>query len=98
MPPFPNSTLGRAASAVLLAGVIVHLDMPSSAAETPRAYGAGSLPNDVRLGPLKDLDGYFPFQPAANRAEWDHRAAKMIENNCCTWADFIVDNPSHRSN
>ena len=30
----------------------------------PRALPAGSLPNDVRLKPLKDLDGYFPVHAA----------------------------------
>lgn len=32
------------------------------------------LPNDRRLGDLKDLNGYFPFQPSATAAEWEKRA------------------------
>ena len=32
-------------------------------AESPRVLPAGQLPQDKRLGPLKDLDGYFPFTP-----------------------------------
>lgn len=31
-------------------------------------------PNDVRLQPLKDLNGYFPFTPPRSKAEWDQRA------------------------
>jgi dienelactone hydrolase len=32
------------------------------------------LPNDVRLQPLKDLNGYFPFEPPQSKEEWDKRA------------------------
>ena len=32
---------------------------------------------DVRLGPLKDLDGYFPFKVPATRAEWEKRAEEV---------------------
>ena len=34
-------------------------------------------PADVRLSPLKDLDGYFPFKVPATRAEWDTRAEEV---------------------
>ena len=37
----------------------------------PRVLPAGKLPDDARLQPLKDLDGYFPFTPPASKAEWD---------------------------
>lgn len=40
----------------------------------PAALHAASAPNDVRLKPPKDLDGYFPFNPPRTRAEWDARA------------------------
>ncbi|MBN8249624.1 MAG: acetylxylan esterase, partial [Verrucomicrobia bacterium] len=32
---------------------------------------------DVRLGDLKDLDGYFPFRPPATREAWEARAAEV---------------------
>jgi alanine-glyoxylate transaminase/serine-glyoxylate transaminase/serine-pyruvate transaminase len=35
-------------------------------AAAPRVLPAGQLPDDHRLEPLKDLDGYFPFTPATN--------------------------------
>ncbi|HEV3023115.1 MAG TPA: alpha/beta hydrolase family protein, partial [Pirellulales bacterium] len=38
---------------------------------------AGKLPNDQRLEPLKDLNGYFPFQPSATAAEWEKRAERV---------------------
>lgn len=42
-----------------------------------RILPPGKLPADVRLGHLKDLDGYFPFQVAANPQEWEVRAEKV---------------------
>lgn len=35
---------------------------------------AGEFPNDSRLGPLKDLNGYFPFTPPKTKTEWDTRS------------------------
>src|SRR5436305_14347769 len=32
---------------------------------------------DARLGPPKDLNGYFPFTPPASKQAWDDRAAKV---------------------
>ena len=46
-------------------------------AAPPRALPAGELPNDVRLKPLKDLDGYFPFTPPKSPAEWNARAERV---------------------
>jgi dienelactone hydrolase len=43
-------------------------------AAAPRALPAGTLPNDVRLKPPKDLNGYFPFTVPQTKAEWDVRA------------------------
>jgi dienelactone hydrolase len=38
----------------------------------PQAFSA-----DVRLGPPKDLDGYFPFEPPASREAWEKRAGAV---------------------
>jgi dienelactone hydrolase len=43
-------------------------------AEIPRALPEGGKLEDARLGPLKELDGYFPFTPSPNRAAWNVRA------------------------
>lgn len=40
----------------------------------PAVLHAGALPNDARLKPPKDLNGYFPFSPPKSKAEWDTRA------------------------
>jgi hypothetical protein len=38
---------------------------------------ADAQPDDCRLQPLKDLDGYFPFTPPSTRAEWEKRAERV---------------------
>jgi dienelactone hydrolase len=47
------------------------------AAAGPRVLAAGARPDDVRLAPLKDLNGYFPFTPPASRAAWAERSARV---------------------
>src|SRR5271155_465457 len=44
---------------------------------SPRVLPEGQLPNDMRLGPLKDLDGYFPFKPCESPAQWAARAGRV---------------------
>jgi dienelactone hydrolase len=43
----------------------------------PRVLPAGKLPNDRRLEPLKDLDGYFPFTSPTSPGEWEKRAERV---------------------
>src|SRR5437773_4946381 len=47
------------------------------AAAAPRVLPEGKLPNDIRLEPLKDLDGDFPFTPPASKAAWETRAERV---------------------
>jgi len=47
------------------------------AAAGPRVLPAGRLPDDRRLQPPKDLDGYFPFTPPASKEAWTQRAAQV---------------------
>ncbi|MBL9174070.1 MAG: acetylxylan esterase [Verrucomicrobiales bacterium] len=42
-----------------------------------RADGTAPPVQDVRLLPLKDLDGYFPFRPPGSRPEWEQRAEQV---------------------
>src|SRR6266496_4418384 len=51
--------------------------MADLAAAIPRVLPEGKLPNDTRLEPLKDLDGYFPFTPPASAAAWEKRAERV---------------------
>lgn len=56
------------------------LSLASSAgvqAAAPRALPEGKLPNDDRLEPLKDLDGYFPFTPPVSKEAWEKRAERV---------------------
>ncbi len=43
----------------------------------PRVLPIGRLPDDSRLGPLKDFDGYFPFAPSASPGAWRVRAERV---------------------
>ena len=72
-------TNGRALLLLLLGlaggGRVGGADAPEAAAL--RALPLGQAPQDQRLGPLKDLDGYFPFTPAATPAAWAVRAERV---------------------
>ena len=46
-------------------------------AEAPRVFTEGKLPNDVRLKPLKDLNGHFPFKVPATLGQWEKRKAEL---------------------
>src|SRR5436190_18185308 len=46
-------------------------------AAAPRVLPEGKQPNDARLAPPKDLNGYFAFSVPKSKEEWDTRAAKV---------------------
>ena len=46
-------------------------------AEPSRPLSSAWLPDDMRLGPLKDLNGYFPFVPCKSQQEWTVRAERI---------------------
>ncbi|MBI1348753.1 acetylxylan esterase [bacterium] len=46
-------------------------------AEIPRVLPAGKLPDDVRLGSLKDYNGYFPWTPYPTKEAWEERAEEV---------------------
>ena len=48
-----------------------------SLVDSPRVLPQGKTPNDVRLQPLKDLDGYFPFTPSKTPEAWTKRAEEV---------------------
>ncbi|HEX4131584.1 MAG TPA: acetylxylan esterase [Pirellulales bacterium] len=43
----------------------------------PRALSEGQKPDDRRLGALKDLNGYFPFEPPKTVEAWKRRATEL---------------------
>lgn len=62
----------RSRLAVSLFTLVVVSQFASAAAL--RALPAGQLPDDVRLAPPKDLNGYFPFTPPTAKDAWAARA------------------------
>src|SRR4030095_14792562 len=62
-------------SKLLLISLLAVPLAPASAA--PRVLPEGKLPQDARLQPLKDLDGYFPFTPPRSADEWARRAERV---------------------
>ncbi len=48
--------------------------IPTSFAADPFTRAFESMPNDHRLLPPKDLNGYFPFAPPKTKEEWDVRS------------------------
>ena len=62
---------------IWLASVLSFVFVASLLPAAPRILPEGKLPDDTRLGPLKDLDGYFPFTPPASRPDWEKRAERV---------------------
>ncbi|MCB1127691.1 MAG: acetylxylan esterase, partial [Verrucomicrobiae bacterium] len=61
----------------VLAGMLILLVAIPVQAAPIRALPEGERPHDVRLGPLKDLNGYFPFHAPATREAWETRAEQV---------------------
>jgi dienelactone hydrolase len=66
----------RARPALLALACSLALAAPASAAG-PRVLPEGRLPDDHRLAPLKDLDGYFPFTPPTSKDAWAKRSERV---------------------
>ena len=71
-----HSHIDRRTALTLLAGSVAtatfpHLE-PVQAAPKP-----SRVPNDRRLGPLKNLTGFFPFDPPGSLEEWQERAERL---------------------
>jgi len=63
---------------LVFAGVIAVGGQPRAvAAEAPRVLPSGELPDDHRLGELKTLNDYFPFQPCDSPKAWAERAERL---------------------
>jgi dienelactone hydrolase len=66
-----HSMRSHVAAALAVVFTVTHF----ATAAAPRALPAGQLPNDARLAPPKDLNGYFPFTPPKSKEVWPDRAA-----------------------
>jgi dienelactone hydrolase len=73
MPRPPLAILRRLFLAVLVSLLVGNVAL----AAAPRVSDEGKLPDDRRLGELKDLDGYFPFTPSKSKEAWERRAEEV---------------------
>lgn len=69
--------LGTLARGVALVGLLGLLGTVGARAAGPEVLPRGQVPPDGRLEPVKDLNGYFPFQPPATRDEWTRRSEQI---------------------
>jgi dienelactone hydrolase len=60
--------------AIALAITFIVSSLSIVLAAGPRILPEGKVPEDWRLQPPKDLDGYFPFTPPQSQDEWKPRA------------------------
>jgi dienelactone hydrolase len=73
-PPRIVRAPGFALSAALLSSLAL---FPTAHGAGPRVLPAGETPKDVRTEALKDLNGYFPFEPPATLDDWNKRAEQV---------------------
>ena len=59
---------------LLALGMLVTLP---AQAQNGRVFPEGQQPKDSRLGELKHLNAYFPFQPPATLKQWEKRAKAL---------------------
>jgi dienelactone hydrolase len=70
-----NHTEPSRSSRRWLSAIFIAITLAGAAlAGVPRVLPDGKLPSDERLGPLNNLDGYFPFTPATTVQDWNKRA------------------------
>lgn len=66
----------------VLSGVAAYMALHGLTSQST-AFAADSMrprePNDARLGPLRDLNSYFPFSPPDSIDEWHARARQVRE-------------------
>ncbi len=71
------STVAFAVAMLAAASALPAAEPQAAPATAPRVLPEGKLPDDIRLGPLKNLDSYFPMTPPASREEWERRAERV---------------------
>ncbi len=70
--PISRRTALKLATAAVAAGSM--FTPRSGRAEVPKVFTAERKIGDKRMGDLKDLNGYFGWEPSATVAEWEKRA------------------------
>ncbi len=69
--------LGTLVRRAALVGLLGLQGIVLTRAGGPNVLPPGQVPADARLGPVRDLNGYVPFQPPATREEWARRAEEI---------------------
>ncbi|MEQ8787946.1 MAG: alpha/beta hydrolase family protein [Pirellulaceae bacterium] len=69
--------LGRFVVGASHAVALLALLAADVSAAGPDVVAAGETPDDARLDPLKDLNGYFPFTPSESPEAWQKRAGEV---------------------
>ena len=72
-----NRLLHRLPSFAACVVIVAVVSVMPARAELPRVLPSGKLPEDKRLGPLKDLNGYFPFHPCESPEAWEKRSERV---------------------
>ena len=77
----PTAVLRKVAVLSSLAASIVVLWNPATLVAADgtnhRVFDTGQQPDDIRLKEPLDLNGYFPFNVPASKAEWNQRQAQL---------------------
>ncbi|MFT5525791.1 MAG: dienelactone hydrolase [Pirellulaceae bacterium] len=72
-----NTTVKSVWKPMLVVFVLSLLPLQIATAIEPRVYDGDAKPNDSRLAPPKDLNGYFPFVVPAGKEKWKQRQAEL---------------------
>ncbi|MHC1768969.1 MAG: acetylxylan esterase [Verrucomicrobiia bacterium] len=67
----------RATFGALVLALTVSVGLPAASGAGLSVLPPGEVPQDRRLQPPKDLDGYFPFTPSATPEQWEQRAERV---------------------
>ncbi len=73
----PGSFTWNAVGMTLVAALVMTSVGGPAVGAPARALPEGKVPDDVRLAPPKDLDGYFPFDVPATKEDWKARAEQV---------------------
>lgn len=72
-----DSIRSRSMKRCLAAAIVFLVTATILAAEVPRVNPIGERPNDRRLGPPINLNGYFPFHPCTSPEAWAERSERL---------------------
>lgn len=77
LPVSPVFRLSQALRQITVAIFAFLLLGNSAYGQLPRVYPDGQQPDDRRLGPLKDLQGFFPFEVPESKGAWQKRKEEL---------------------